>query len=85
MDLGWTHAAVEQLLDLARMDWRQAERIQRAILQHARDEAGDVKKLKGHPDEWRLRVGDWRVVFKYEGQPRRLNVLEVVNRRDAYD
>lgn len=26
---------------------------------------GDIKKLQGHTDLYRLRVGDWRIVFSY--------------------
>lgn len=25
-----------------------------------------VKKLKGHENRWRIRVGDWRVVYRIE-------------------
>ena len=26
---------------------------------------GDIKKLQGHAELYRLRVGDWRIVFSY--------------------
>jgi len=26
---------------------------------------GDIKKLKGHTELYRLRIGDWRIVFSY--------------------
>ena len=26
---------------------------------------GDIKKLQGHTELYRLRVGDWRIVFSY--------------------
>jgi len=26
---------------------------------------GDIKKLQGHTELYRLRVGDWRIVFTY--------------------
>jgi mRNA-degrading endonuclease RelE of RelBE toxin-antitoxin system len=35
-------------------------------------------------DHWRLRVGDWRVVFHYAADGT-IEVDRVVNRRDAYD
>ena len=28
--------------------------------------SGDVKKLQGHTKLYRLRVGDWRIVFSYQ-------------------
>ncbi len=26
---------------------------------------GDIKKLQGHTELYRLRIGDWRIVFSY--------------------
>jgi mRNA interferase RelE/StbE len=45
---------------------------------------GDVRKLKGFRDEWRLRVGDWRVRFKIDRQQRTLIILAIKPRGDAY-
>ena len=46
------------------------------------DLSGDVKKLKGFPNEYRLRVGDYRVIFELEG--RTVIVYAVGNRKDIY-
>jgi len=46
------------------------------------DLSGNVKKLKGASDEYRLRIGDYRVLFELEG--RRATVYAVGNRRDIY-
>lgn len=46
------------------------------------DLRGDVKKLKGFPNEYRLRVGDYRVIFELEG--RTVMVYAVGNRKDIY-
>ncbi len=54
----WTSGALRQLLDT-----KQAERILRAVTQFERSGAGDVKKLSGESNQWRMRVGDWRVFF----------------------
>lgn len=80
----WSPEAVEDLLNIARTDWRTATRVREALRQYLRDETGDVKKLAGRPNEWRPRVGDWRVRFTYleDGS---LSVQRVLNRRDAYD
>ena len=45
---------------------------------------GDVVKLAGSDDEWRLRVGDWRVRFTRspDGQ---IQVLRILPRGRAYD
>ena len=46
------------------------------------DLAGSVKKLKGSRNEYRLRVGDHRVLFELEG--RTVTVYAVGNRKDIY-
>ena len=44
----------------------------------------DVRKLAGHDREFRLRVGDFRVVFGVEAEDRVYIVIEVTDRKDAY-
>ena len=48
-----------------------------------RDWTGDIKKLVGHRNEYRLRVGKYRVLFELAGND--INVYGVKDRRDAYD
>ena len=45
--------------------------------------AGDVVKLTGGQDEWRLRVGDWRVRFQRDSAGD-VQVLRVLPRGRAY-
>ena len=85
MDGVWTTDAVGDFLAIGAVDRRAATRIHQSVVQFQRDGSGDIKKLQARPDEWRLRVGDWRVIFTYEGPARRVRVLRVVNRRDAYE
>ena len=47
-----------------------------------KDFSGDVKKLKGSKNEYRLRVGDHRVLFELVG--RRIVVYSVGARKDIY-
>jgi len=42
---------------------------------------GEVTRLPGLPDEWRLRVGDWQVRFTRDPDSRRVEVLGVLARR----
>jgi len=44
---------------------------------------GDVKRLTNFSPSWRLRVGDWRVLFQAEGT--RLMVHRIVHRSEAYE
>jgi len=39
-------------------------------------------RLKGH---WRVRTGDWRVVFRVAEAERLIRVTRVDNRRDVYE
>ena len=45
---------------------------------------GGVKKLEGAPDLWRIRVGDWRVVYRLSDRERLIDVFAVRHRREAY-
>lgn len=44
----------------------------------------DIKALQGHHARWRLRVGDYRVVYTVEAGQLIVWVLAVGNRRDIY-
>ena len=44
--------------------------------------AGDVKRLTDFTPEYRLRVGDYRVLFELEGE--RIVVYRVLHRREVY-
>ncbi|KUO19852.1 type II toxin-antitoxin system RelE family toxin [Streptomyces dysideae] len=59
-----------------------------AELQKALDAGGtasfDIKALQGHSARWRLRVGDYRVVYTMEDDQLIVWVLAVGNRRDIY-
>ena len=44
--------------------------------------AGDVKRLTNFTPEYRLRVGDYRILFEIEGT--RLIIYRVLHRRQAY-
>jgi mRNA interferase RelE/StbE len=44
--------------------------------------SGDVKRLTNFTPEYRLRVGDYRVLFEVEGK--KAIIYRVVHRKDAY-
>lgn len=50
----------------------------------AAENVGDVVKPAGQGGVYRLRVGDWRVLFAYEDGGLMVLALRVMNRRDAY-
>jgi mRNA interferase RelE/StbE len=43
------------------------------------------KKLKGYKDQWRVRIGDWRVVYIVDDKARLVSVTRIAHRRDVYD
>jgi mRNA interferase RelE/StbE len=43
------------------------------------------KKLKGYRDQWRIRVGDWRVVYIVDDAAKRVSVTRIAHRREVYD
>jgi len=43
--------------------------------------SGDVKKLKGYKNAYRLRVGDYRVLFDMDGK---IEITDVLSRGAAY-
>jgi mRNA-degrading endonuclease RelE of RelBE toxin-antitoxin system len=62
--------------DFARLPSRMRQRVVSALDRYLEDQrTGDIKKLTGAGDEWRLRVGDVRVRFRYSEDGRTLIVL----------
>ena len=82
--LTWGHRALADLDRIARQDRRQAIRIRDAVARYADDDQGDVRKMAGRSDLYRLRVGDWRVLFTLDDGGRTVAISRVLNRRDAY-
>jgi mRNA interferase RelE/StbE len=43
------------------------------------------KKLKGYKDQWRIRVGDWRVLYTIDDGAKLVSVTRIAHRREAYE
>ncbi len=71
---------------LLRMPRDQAFRIRRRIDELARDpyNAPNVKKLTDHPG-FRMRVGDWRVVYLLIEDRVVIHVIRIAPRGEAYE
>ena len=83
MEIRYTKAAAKAL---TKMPANTAQLIRGKIRQYAADPASlanNIKKLRGREDEYRLRVGDWRVILTQDGVI--LNVLKVRPRGSAYE
>ena len=73
------------LADLAALEPRTRRRVVDSIERMAADRRrDDLKKLQGRNDEWRMRVGDWRVRLNLNYSDNILTVLRVRHRREVY-
>jgi mRNA interferase RelE/StbE len=45
----------------------------------------DCKKLKGGDDEWRIRVGDYRIVYVIDDTAGTVDVTRIAHRREVYE
>ena len=43
------------------------------------------KKLKGYRDQWRVRVGDWRIVYLIDDAANLVTIIRVAHRREVYE
>lgn len=80
--LVWTRPA---LGDMKKLDPALARRVRDALIALAGTGRGDVAKLRdARPPEWRLRLVDRRVFFRFRGDLREFHVLRVRRRDEAY-
>ncbi|WP_082523850.1 type II toxin-antitoxin system RelE/ParE family toxin [Methylobacterium sp. Leaf399] len=83
MRIAYSKAAVRVL---SRMPANTASLIRTKIEQYANDpttQTNNVKQLKGEPTVYRLRIGDWRVLFTNDGEI--IAIVRVAPRGGAYD
>lgn len=46
--------------------------------------SGDVKRLQGNSEDYRLRVGTYRIVFSKDHKKLSIDILDITPRGDAY-
>lgn len=68
--------------DLRAIPARDGKRIAKAILALRTGSSGDVKRLTNFTPEYRLRVGDWRVLF--DRVDNKITIYCILHRREAY-
>lgn len=62
------------------------ERVVSKLQSLARDpRPAGCKKLKGYKDQWRIRIGDWRVVYIIDDTDKLVSVTRIAHRREVYD
>lgn len=80
VEIVWTSKAFKQL---SRIDTRYRKLIKRKVdeLEGFPKVDADIKKLHGKNARYRLRVGDYRILFEIiDGEPRVLEIGEVLRR-----
>jgi mRNA interferase RelE/StbE len=61
-------------------------RIDRKILALADNpRPSGCKKLRGYKDHWRVRMGDYRVIYIIDDTAKRIYVTRIAHRREVYD
>lgn len=53
-------------------------------LSHTPRPAG-CKKLKGYKDQWRVRIGAWRVLYIIDDAAKMVSVTRIAHRREVYE
>jgi mRNA interferase RelE/StbE len=68
--------------DLRSLQRRDQERIVQKLRSVSNDLQGDIKRLVQFQPSYRLRVGDYRVLFEIESE--KIVVYRILHRREAY-
>ena len=74
----------------AKRDWKKLpghvlSRIEQALLTLKENpRPHGVAKLAGMHDRWRIRIGDYRVIYQIDDTLQEVTILRIAHRRDAY-
>lgn len=61
------------------------QRINRHLLQlESEPRPSGVEKLVGRPNSWRIRVGDYRILYEIDDTNQRVIIYRIAHRRDVY-
>ena len=72
--------------ELDAMDSALFARIDRKIMSLADNpRPAGCKKLRGYKDQWRIRVGDYRVVYLLDDAKALLTIVRVAHRKEVYE
>ena len=71
--------------DLKRLSAENYHRIIPHLKDLARDpRPSDCRKLSGSKSDWRIRVGDYRVIYEIDDKARAVRIMRVRHRREVY-
>ena len=73
------------LKELGKLSSNVAGRVQTAIDQlGAQPRSHNAKKLAGSHDQWRVRVGDYRILYEINDRAREVRIFAIGHRREIY-
>ncbi len=78
----WDETAKRQILRLDRVV--QARILKKVIGLESTPRPSGAKKLVGHPDLWRIRAGDYRIVYTIEDDRLVVLIIKIGHRGDVY-
>lgn len=85
MNDAWSYVLTPQAeREMRRLSIPVRRRIFEALDRYVAEHHGNVRKLQGKDNEWRLRVGDWRVRYRPDFRTGVIVVLTVRHRSQAY-
>ncbi|MGA9364429.1 MAG: type II toxin-antitoxin system RelE/ParE family toxin [Bacteroidota bacterium] len=77
-----TGTASRQLEELPEQIRRRADRMINQFEENARPP--QIRKLLGTRDEWRIRVGDYRVLLEIDDRNKKVVIYRILHRKEAY-
>jgi len=80
----WRERAVRQLRSISQPAALTILRALTPLGDDPRRPDADIKKLTGYADRYRLRVGDYRVIYEIADQQLIILIVGVGHRREAY-
>jgi mRNA interferase RelE/StbE len=80
----WRERAVRQLLAVPQLTALTILRALTPLGDDPRRQDADIKKLAGYSDRYRLRVGDYRVMYEIADAQLIILIVGVGHRREAY-
>jgi mRNA interferase RelE/StbE len=80
----WRERAVRQLRTIPQAAALTILRALTPLGEDPRRPDADIKKLAGYADRYRLRVGDYRVIYEIADEQLTILVVGVGHRREAY-
>jgi len=71
--------------DLKKLSAEDFDRVIRRIKALAKDpRRAGCRKISGSKNDWRIRVGDYRVIYEIDNRAKAIRVMLVRHRRDVY-